>query len=255
MIRSRRPRAREHGFSLLEVMVAVAILGLGLTAILSAQFGALNGVAYARGMSGAVGYARCKMSEVEEHLHRDGFPELEEADSGPCCGDSSPGYTCEWRVDKPIFPEGTSAKLDLDTSNLGALGKLAGTPDTGTGAAPTVDPSAGLSGITQALGPDAGAVAAGGVGGIASMVMGMVYPSLKRQFESSARRITVVIRWTDRGRERSFDVVQWVTSPQTAIGVAGDTDDLSALGAGATPGSGTATGGTTGTTPASGARR
>ncbi|MBM4374804.1 MAG: prepilin-type N-terminal cleavage/methylation domain-containing protein [Deltaproteobacteria bacterium] len=238
-----RLRSSHRGFTLLEVMVAVAILGLGLTAILSAQFGALNGVSYARGMSGAVGYARCKMSEVEEHLRQDGFAELEESDSGPCCGDGSPGYTCEWRIEKPSFPDGTSAKLDLDTSSLGSLGKLA--PGS-SGDAPAVDPSAGLSGITQALGPDAGSLAAGGVSGIASMVMGMVYPTLKRQFEASSRRITVVIRWSDRGRERSFDVVQWVTAPQTATGVANDAEDLSGLGADATTGTGAGTGTTTG---------
>lgn len=238
-----------RGFSLLEVMVAVAILGLGLTAILSAQFGALNGVSYARGMSGAVGYARCKMSEVEEHLRRDGFSELDEQDSGPCCGDSSPGYTCDWRVERPTLPEGTSAELNLDTSSLGSLGKLAGgnaagTPPVGGSA----DPSAGLSGISDVLGSDLGDVAVGGVGGIASMVMGLVYPTIKRLFEASSRRITVVIRWSDRGRERSFDVVQWVTAPQPAAGSADSDDDLSGLGAtGATGGTPTGSNGARGT--------
>ncbi|MBM4360345.1 MAG: prepilin-type N-terminal cleavage/methylation domain-containing protein [Deltaproteobacteria bacterium] len=239
---------RSRGFTLLEVMVAVAILGLGLTAILSAQFGALNGVSYARGMSGAVGYARCKMSEIEEELRRDGFAELDEADSGPCCGDGSPGYTCEWRIEKPTFPDGTSAKLDLDTSSLGSLGKLAegGAVAPPAGGAP-VDASAGLSGITQALGPGASDLAAGGVSGIASMVMGMVYPTMKRLFEASSRRVTVVIHWDDRGRDRSFDVVQWVTSPKPATGVADSPDDLSGLGAGAGTG--------TGSSPATGGRR
>ena len=70
--RSHRSTAR--GFTLLEVLVAVAILGLGLTTILSAQFSAVIGTAHARHMSVAVGLARCKMSELEDHLQRDGFP-------------------------------------------------------------------------------------------------------------------------------------------------------------------------------------
>lgn len=248
---SRDRRATARGFTLLEVMVAVAILGLGLTAILSAQFGALNGVSRARGMSGAVGYARCKMSELEEHLRKDGFAELEEHDNGACCGDASPGYWCEWRIEKPTFPDGTSAKLDLDTSKLGALGKLAEGGPAPAGSAP-IDPSAGLGGITQALGPGAGELAAGGVGGIASMVMEMVYPSLKRLFEASSRRVTVVIHWDDRGRDQNFDVVQWVTRPQPAIGPTPDSDDVAAaLGVPGTTGAGTA-----GTTNGSmGARR
>ena len=59
------PPGEERGFTLLEVMVAVAILGLGLTAVLSAMFGSVKGVAHARGISVAVGLARCKMSEIE----------------------------------------------------------------------------------------------------------------------------------------------------------------------------------------------
>ena len=41
---SRRSKRTRIGFTLLEVMVAVAILGLGLTAIFAAQAGALASV-------------------------------------------------------------------------------------------------------------------------------------------------------------------------------------------------------------------
>ena len=107
-----RPRAR--GFTLLEVMVAVAILGLGLTAILSAQFGAVKGATHARYMSQATGLARCKMAEVEEQLAIDGYQELDQADSGECCVDQqAPEYSCEWSIQKPMFPEPDLGKLDL----------------------------------------------------------------------------------------------------------------------------------------------
>src|SRR5262245_15442776 len=94
--RGRHPR----GFTLVEVMVAVAILGLALTAILSAQVGAYAATGHARNLSIANGLARCKMSEVEEHLLRNGYQELDEADNGPCCeGDETPNMTCSWRVE------------------------------------------------------------------------------------------------------------------------------------------------------------
>src|SRR5262249_23539385 len=47
-----------RGFTLLEVMVAVAILGLSLTVILSAQAGLYSGSTYAQHTSVAVGLAR-----------------------------------------------------------------------------------------------------------------------------------------------------------------------------------------------------
>src|SRR5262249_21601545 len=94
--------ARVRGFTLLEVMVAVAILGLSLTAILSAQAGSFAASAHARNISVATGLARCKMSEIEEHLLRDGYPELDEADNGVCCeGDETPNMRCAWKVEKP----------------------------------------------------------------------------------------------------------------------------------------------------------
>src|SRR5262249_13241426 len=78
VVMMRDPERRARGFTLLEVMVAVAILGLGLTAILSAQAGAFASAAHARHVSVATGLARCKMSEVEEHLAGpEGYPELD----------------------------------------------------------------------------------------------------------------------------------------------------------------------------------
>jgi general secretion pathway protein I len=203
-----------RGFTLLEVLVAVAILGLGLTAILSAQFSAVAGVSHARYMSVAVGLARCKMSELEEQLRVDGFQEIDSEDSGPCCGDDDTRHiSCTWRVEKPVFPEPDFGKLDLDSElESSALGALAGAA-TGQNPASSGDPSD----ITSALGGDLSALAAGGVGGIASMLMADVYPNLKPILEASTRRVTVVLTWTEGGRSYDMMVEQWVTQPQQGI--------------------------------------
>jgi prepilin-type N-terminal cleavage/methylation domain-containing protein len=62
------------GFTLLEVMVAVAILGLSLTVILSAQVGLFATGTYNQHVSVALGLARCKMTELEEQYLKLGFP-------------------------------------------------------------------------------------------------------------------------------------------------------------------------------------
>ncbi|MSP24105.1 MAG: prepilin-type N-terminal cleavage/methylation domain-containing protein [Myxococcales bacterium] len=216
-----RRRSYARGFTLLEVLVAVAILGLGLTAILSAQFSAVSAVSHARGLSVAVGLARCKMTELEGQLAKDGMSELDVNEHGPCCeGGAELGYRCEWRIEKPVFPP-ESAKLDLDaeldlgTDELGALSKLAASGE----GAPGLDPNAGLAGVTDALG-GADGLAAAGVGGVASMVMGLVYADLKLAFEAATRRVTVIVHWQDGKRPRSFDVVEWVTSPNMVAAVA-----------------------------------
>jgi general secretion pathway protein I len=228
-------RLHRGGFTLLEVMVAVAILGLGLTAILSAQAGVFASASHARNISVATGLLRCKMTELEEQLAREGFQELDVNESGVCCeGDETPDLTCSWKIEKPQLPEGKFGELDLNAA-LGSdqAGGLAGLLTGGTAnssAPPLVPPDGNLSDVAKRLagdgnaapgGPDLGSVAAGGIGGIASMVMSLVYPSLKLLFEASTRRVTVTLTWREGKKEYPMEVVQWVASPQRA-GVTGE---------------------------------
>ena len=62
----RRRRKILGGFSLLEIMVAMAILGLALSVILSAQGGLAASNRSAANLGTAESLARCKMAEVEE---------------------------------------------------------------------------------------------------------------------------------------------------------------------------------------------
>jgi general secretion pathway protein I len=217
-IGERRARGA-RGFTLLEIMVAIAILGLGLTAILSAQAGAFASTAHTKNISLSVGLARCKMTELEEHLFIDGFQELDETDSGPCCNDEeAPGMRCSWRIEKPQLPEpkygdlDLNAGLNLDTpsgsgaSGMGALGAFSQMGQAGPSAAGTASPGD----IAQQLAGGEGG--APDVSGLVNMAMTLVYPSLKTIFDLSARRITVTVTWNEGNRERSFEISQWVTS-------------------------------------------
>lgn len=216
-------RAQGRGFTLLEVMVSIAILGLGLTAILSAQAGAFANAALARRISVATGLARCKMTELEEHLMRDGFQELDENDLGPCCeGDETPGMRCSWKIEKPQLPEPKYGQLDLDTdigsSDLGALGELG----KGAEGAAALGPDAKLGDMAQSLASAQGgagdaAGAAGAASGMLGMLMEMVYPDIKSLFEASTRRVTVKITWTQGSGEQSIEIVQWFAIPQKGI--------------------------------------
>jgi len=224
-----------RGFTLLEVLVAVAILGLWLTTILAGQFKAVKQASHARHLNVAIGLARCRMSEIEEELRVDGFQEMDMRDSGLCCeGAEAANVSCEWFVEKPLFPDPDFGKLDLDSNlDTSAIGKIASGATGGTGMPEGGD----ISNITDALSSDAdlAEAAAGGIGGVASIVMGMVYPDLKRLFEASTRRVTVVLTWTEGSQAYEIELVQWVTQPQP--GMAGDVPedmDPSAAAAGLT---------------------
>jgi len=224
-----------RGFTLLEVMVATAIVGLGLTAILSAQAGAFATAAHARNLSVATTLARCKMGEIEEHLYRDGVQELEEDEKGPCCdGDETPNVKCAWKIEKPQFPEPKLGELELDTGidfspkpggssasggaagGLGPLGAMLGmSGGDSSGALPPIGgASGGVGDIAGAMGSAGGMDA---LGGMLKLVGTFVYPQLKTIYETNARRISLKVTWTEGSKEYSFDVVQWYVNPQPRL--------------------------------------
>lgn len=207
-----------RGFTLLEVMVAVAILGIGLTAILSAQAGNFATSAYARNVSVATGLLRCKMGEIEEDILKRGYPASDEHEEGVCCEGDESKIRCAWAVEKPEFPPPKYGELDLDSElDLSGDGKGPGQLGAavealkGSEGAPPFDEGAGIAGIAQSL-TGSGEETPGG--GALGMAMGMIYPDLKMAFEASVRKVTVTARWNDGEVERKIDVVQWLAFPQ-----------------------------------------
>jgi general secretion pathway protein I len=215
-----------RGFTLLEVMVAVAILGFGLTAIFAAQAGSFASVGHARNVSEATGLVRCKMSEIETDLDKDGFQLTDVSEAGACCaGDDNPRMACAWRIERPEFPEANFGDLNLDT-DLDLAGSKGG-PSFIPGLGNTTAPgglgflSAGRRDMPKS--GDIGDVAdtfAGGadsmLDGLSSMIMSVVYPDLKALFEAGVRRVTVTISWREGSRDHSIEIVQWVVNSKEA---------------------------------------
>jgi bacterioferritin (cytochrome b1) len=182
-------------------MIAVAILGLSLTAIFSSEVGAANVAARARRQSVAATLARCKMGEIEEIISIEGLPALEKKDSDNCC-EHAPveGFECDWIVDRIILPElgagddGTEDDEDRSANDL--LNEA-------------VDEVTGEGGPTeQAI--------AGQAGNLAILALQLAFPILKPFLEEQVRRATVTIRWKEGSDERGFEVTQYLVSDQPA---------------------------------------
>lgn len=221
-----RRAGRVRGFTLLEVLVAVSILGLGLTVILSSQAGLFASTQRVEHLTQSANLLRCKMSEVELELMQLGFPLLEKTERGPCCGDDPTGpYTCEWTIQTIQMPQpasfaaqgdsGTSTSTSSSSSSSGipgmdALGPLAGMlGGSGLGSIGQNGQPASLSDVTEAM---SSAMPNGG-GGLLQMAVGMVYPSLKPMLEASIRKVTVRVHWREGRREQELTAVQFVTNP------------------------------------------
>ena len=221
--RGMRPRRR--GFTLLEVMVAMAILGLGLTAIFSAEAGAIRMATRSGKMGMATLLARCKMLEVEEQVMEEGFPAVfASGDDGCCEGAEFEGYHCEWEINPVVLPDAMFAPPEEDEAGLEPGANPDGPP-----------PPGGKDGFNLPLGMGTSPqdiLSGAGTGGLASMAMQQVYPILKPSFEAQIRRATVIVHWKEGEADKSFNVEQYLTTSQ------GVPPDIEALLGGADPNSG-----------------
>lgn len=215
---------RRRGFTLLEVMVAVAILGLGLTVILSSQAGLFSTVRRVQKETFATNLARCKMSEVEVELVEDGYPIIDQRDDGECCEDyGRTDFTCEWKIESIELPQPATFAEDPEDAiedaeedsglegdalgaggPLGALSQIEQTDGAALGENPDPTDVASFMG---------GESPAGG-GGLISMAMGLVYPDLKPMLEASIRKVTVSVKWQEGRKIRDFTIIQYITNPR-----------------------------------------
>lgn len=142
--------ARRRGFTLLEVMLAVAIMAIALGAVFSAQAGSVKMAQRARKLGFANLLARCKMGEIEEDVFKKGLPATLFTETDNCCKDAPvDGFKCKWEIVPVVLPETMFGKDDdKDGKNPNASGASP------TGASPSGDEKKG--GLTGLLGAAAG---------------------------------------------------------------------------------------------------
>lgn len=192
---------RRAAFTLLEVAVAVAILGLALTAVFSSEAGAIKVGHRARNTGVATLLARCKMAEIEEQVHDQGLPAVEADGSDKCCdGAEVAGYSCDWKIERIVLP-------DLSQSEM---------PD--GGAADEQLQQAATQAQATAAGNDTNVEqllqGTGGTGdAITQVAIDFAFPILKPAIEDQVRRATVTVKWregTEKHATHSFDVVEYL---------------------------------------------
>ncbi|MBX7147840.1 type II secretion system GspH family protein [bacterium] len=98
---------KQRGFSLLEIMVAVAILATSFVVLLSSQGGSFNKSERAQDLSEATLLARMKMAEIQIELEKDlaknKFPETDKKESG-IFEDPFENYRWDYSIKKVEIP-------------------------------------------------------------------------------------------------------------------------------------------------------
>jgi prepilin-type N-terminal cleavage/methylation domain-containing protein len=157
------------GFSLLEMMVAIALLSLGLVVLLQVQARSIQLAQQAREMTIATQLARAKLLDCQVDLLKKGFSIGDYDEEGDFSDDEMPGFYWECHAYKPEMPVADATDINTAAAS-GALG---------------MDPSAGDD-----------AAAAGG--GQADPMMGMIAPIVAQMsgvLGDSIRELHVIIRW------------------------------------------------------------
>ena len=105
-------RKEDGGFTLLEVMVAIALIAIALTAVLGSQSQSVSLAGEARFNTTAALLAQSKMAEIELQ-----DPEDLTADSGDF-GEDFPGYTWQSSVSNVIFDRADNVSDHLKQVDL-----------------------------------------------------------------------------------------------------------------------------------------
>jgi general secretion pathway protein I len=174
-------RAAASGFTLLEIMVALAILSTTLVVLLRIVTNNVRATNHAKMTTAATFLARTKMVEVEDDVLYDGFIETNEFKTGTFKADGYPQFSWETSVERIELP--TNMAQQAQDESRAATDKAKG------------DPMAMMSGF---------------LGGMMSTFIEPIRIGL----QESVRKVTVRVWWNETGRrDQSFEVVQYLTDP------------------------------------------
>ncbi len=213
------PRRAARGFTLLEVMISLAILAVSLVAISDLNGTAVQMHYYARRSTQATLLIRGKMLDLEELLHKEGFHDFDDEKHGTFEDEGQPEYTWKAEILKP--------DIQLDESSLLGLLGLGGnsTSNNAAGALP-----ANANGLTQGLQGAAGAIGGlgGAAGGLAALgpMAGLLQGQAKNFIETlkkSVREVRLTVAWRDGANDRTISASEQVVILPESVGAAQQT--------------------------------
>jgi general secretion pathway protein I len=179
----------KDGFTLLEVMIALAILGAALTVLLNMSSADIRASHKAKLLTIATGLARAKMLDLEEELLRTGFQDTAERMEGDFEPEGQPKFAWTALVEKVQLPE---------------AGQLAEGQKEGSTPPPSADDEANNAALLNLSGgSDSGALGA-------SMVQ-LYFPLIRPVLEQAIRKVTLEVKWRIGADEETLKVIAFYT--------------------------------------------
>ncbi len=213
-------RVRQAGFTLLEVFIATAILGIAIIYMFDALAHSPDRANRAKLVTVATNLMRTKMIDIEADLLKDGWEEFDDEECGDFTEEEYGGLArYQWcaRIDKIELP---------DTVDVGsAVGKMLGVTDPDDPDAPSAGGQAGASssmlgmwmggagGMPGAAGGASGSDPNAAQSGLASMLTSFLAP-FRNVVEQAIRRVTLRVFWKYRGKNQEITLIYYVTRPE-----------------------------------------
>jgi general secretion pathway protein I len=260
------------GFTLLEVMIALALMGFALVVLMRSTASNIQSSQAAHMMGIATDLARGKMYEIEELLLKDGFSDTDQSqlDAKPFDTEGWPDITYSYKVEIVEMPS-YDVLQQMANGQMAALGSAssAGSAEKpsllGSGFSSMQDLGLGsndplskfqnsaLGGMLSMMGGMGMGGAAGGngvLGANAGSLIQSQYTMFQQILKVSVRKVTLTVNYKVLGNDREIKLVCFFTDPQAMDQVlsgagAQDLGDTSG-------GSGSAGSGSRPTTPAKG---
>ncbi len=217
----RRFQSLERGFTLLEVMISLAILAVALVAISDLNGGAVAMHAYARRATQATLLARGKMLDLEELLHKDGFSDFDDEKHGTFEEEGAPEFSWSAEILKPDIQIDPGQLLSMLTGSAQSSSKSGGSAG-GVGAAASQLASQFASGGLGNPGGAAGGAGAAAAGPFAGLIQGQA-KTFVETLKKSVREVRLTVSWQDGKHPLSISASQEMVILPESVGKAGQT--------------------------------
>jgi len=171
-------------------MIAVAILGISMTSLLTSQMASIRATRYAQAITSVAFLAEYQLIEVEWLMEKDG------------------GWVREDRFYEGSFSEqgwpDTKFKCLVDFIELPDYSKLRAAKDAAAQA------TGGRTGVTYKSAGDQ-----------AFTALGLVWPMVKKSIENSIRKVTCTVTWQEGATKHEMEVSTFWTDPERLSAVPG----------------------------------
>jgi prepilin-type N-terminal cleavage/methylation domain-containing protein len=271
-IRRRLDRSPRRGFTLLEVMIALALLGFALTVLIKSAAGNIFNSQQAHLIGVATDLARGKMYDIEDKLIKDGFSDTEQhEDDQTFTEEGWPLIKYSYKVEVVELPS-------WDDLQAIAQGHAKAGSGAGSGASSAPDGKGGSAGGSAGSDSGSGGFQNSALGGMLSQFSGFgfgatpgkgsadinsqigssfvqsQYGMFQQILKVSIRKATLTLKWQVLGSDRDMTVVAFFTdaaSMDKVISGMGsqDLDDKAGSGSGSGKGSGSGSGSGSNTPP------